>query len=143
MLRAVFMSAPAVILISFCAMARAQEQGPPPPGPMGPPPSMNVNQRLKEMTRRYSLSDAQQAQIRPILETEKKRMDASFQDSSLSREDMFHAMSEIRKDEVSRISPILNDKQRARYQKDQERNAPGLGEPGPDMPSGPPTSARS
>ena len=53
------------VLIAMGQTALCQEPGPPPPGPMGAPPSMNVDKQLSKMTKRYGLSDAQKAQIRP------------------------------------------------------------------------------
>lgn len=123
-------------------MAAAQEPGLPPDG-MGPPmnsepPTMNVNKQLAKMAKRYSLSDTQKEQIRPILEDVKKRIDGLFQDSSLAPEDRFSTMRSIHDDETSRVSAVLNDDQRAKYQKDQERkaNQPSDEELGP--PPGPP-----
>ncbi len=114
-----------------------QEPGPP-PGPMGTPPSMNVDKQLSKMTKRYGLSDAQKAQIRPILAEEKTKMDALFRDSSLSPEDRFDKMRAIREDEVARISPILSDEQRAKYEKDQKQMGREDGDQPPDGPPPPP-----
>ncbi len=123
------------VLIAMGHTALCQEPGPPPPGPMGTPPSMNVDKQLSKMTKRYVLSDAQKAQIRLILGEEKKKMDALFQDSSASPEDRFDKMRVIHEDEVARISPILSDEQRAKYEKDQKRMG---GEDGDQLPDGPP-----
>ncbi len=118
--------------------ALCQEPGPPPFGPMGSPPSMNVNKQLSTMTKRYGLSDAQIEQIRPILTEEKKKMDALFQDSSLSPEDRFDKMRAIHEDEVARISPVLSDVQRAKYEKDQKQMGREDGAQSPDGPPPPP-----
>ena len=116
----------------------AQEPGPPPMG--GPPPAMDVDKQLSSMTKHYALSDAQKTQIRPILEETKKQMDALFQNASAAPEDQFDKMRRIHEDEVSKISAILNDTQRAKYQKDQERMAhePPGGDPGPPPEGGGP-----
>jgi hypothetical protein len=127
------------MFIAMCQTASCQEPGPPPPGPMETAPSINVDKQLTKMTKRYGLSDAQQKQIRPILVEEKKKMDALFQDSSLSPEDRFASMRAIHDDEVSKISAILNDDQREKYQKDQEHMAePNDNEPDGPPPDGPP-----
>ena len=122
----------------------AQEPGPPPMG--GPPPAMDVDKQLSSMTKHYALSDAQKTQIRPILADAKKQMDALFQNTSLAPEDQFAAMRRIHDDEVSKISAILNDNQRAKYQKDQERmmhEPPGDPGPPPDGGGGPPLPAQN
>jgi ElaB/YqjD/DUF883 family membrane-anchored ribosome-binding protein len=98
------------------------------------------------MTKHYALSDAQKTQIRPILEETKKQMDALFQNASAAPEDQFDKMRRIHEDEVSKISAILNDTQRAKYQKDQERMAhePPGGDPGPPPEGGgPPPQGQS
>jgi hypothetical protein len=99
---------------------------------------MNVDKQLSKMTKRYGLSDAQKAQSRPILAEEKKKMDALFQDSSLSPEDRFDKMRAIREDEVARISPMLSDEQRAKYEKDQKQMVREDGDQPPDGPPPPP-----
>jgi len=106
----------------------AQEQGPPPPDGMeasqgGPPPRMNVDKQLARMTKRYALSDAQQTQIRPILTEENQKREALFQNTSLPREERFNKMKALHDDETARISAVLTDSQRAKYEKDQERMA--------------------
>lgn len=126
------------VLIAMGQTALCQEPGPPPPGPMETPPSINVDKQLTRMTKRYGLADTQKAQIRPILAEEKKKMDALFQDSSLSPEDRFDKMRTIHEDEVARISPILSDEQRAKYEKDQKQMGREDGDQPPDGPPPPP-----
>lgn len=126
------------VLIAMGQTALCQEPGPPPPGPMETPPSINVDKQLTRMTKQYGLADTQKAQIRPILAEEKKKMDALFQDSSLSPEDRFDKMRAIHEDEVARISPILSDEQRAKYEKDQKRMGREDGDQPPDGPPPPP-----
>lgn len=123
--------------------AIAQDQGPPPPDaaeghPGGPPPPMSVDKQLERMTKRYSLTDAEKTQIRPILTDEKQKMDALFQDQSLAPEDRFPKMKAIHDDEVTRVSAVLTDEQRAKYQQDQARMSEHLGPGGPGGGDGPP-----
>lgn len=122
-------------------LSYAQEPGPPPPpDDMGPPPGMsapkmNVDKEIARMTKRYALSDTQKSQIRPILIEEQNKMDALFKDDSLAPEDRFAKMRAIHEEQVARISAVLSDTQREKYQKDQQRmNRPD----GPDGPDGPP-----
>lgn len=118
----------------------AQEPGPPPPdGMQGPPdmqpPKMNVDKEIANMTKRYGLSDTQKAQIRPILVEQQHKFEAMFQDTSLAPEERFSKMRAIHDEQVSRISEVLSDSQRAKYQKDQKRMSQA---PGPDGPPPPP-----
>jgi hypothetical protein len=121
----------------------AQAPGPPDdmePPPNMQPPKMNVDKELSRMTKRYGLSDAQKTQIRPILEESQHKLEADFQDSSGHPEERFSKMRAIHEDQVSRISAILSDSQRSKYQKDQERIPGGMGPGGPPLPpaGGPP-----
>ena len=124
------------VLIAACHTALCQEPGPPPAGlgPMETAPSINVDKQLSKMTKRYGLSNPQKTQIRPVLDKEKRKTDALFQDASLSPEDRFESMRAIHKDEVSRVSAILTDDQKKKYLKDQEH----AGGDGMDSPHGPP-----
>lgn len=139
--------------VMFCGMAMAvwlagarpmfaQEQGAPPSGEMGAPPNMgdgppgmNVDKRLARMAKRYSLTDTQKTQVRPVLVDTKQKLDALFQDSSLAPEDRFAKIKSIHDDEVARISALMTDDQRAKYEKDEARAGEDRG---PGGPGGPP-----
>ncbi len=138
-------------LLGGVAPAFGQEPGPPPPGDMGPPPDFdgappgrNVDRDLARMVKRYGLSDEQKAEIRPILVDEKQKLDAIFKDSSLAPEDRSAKIKAIHSDEVARVSALLTDDQRAKYQKDETRarqNDDGMGPDG--GPPGPPPGGDS
>jgi periplasmic protein CpxP/Spy len=81
----------------------------------GPRP-MSADQRLQHMTKQLNLSDAQQQQIKPILENEEKQMQALHSDSSLSQQDRMSKMMQIRQDTSSQIKPILNSDQQQKYE---------------------------
>ncbi len=120
---------------------RAQEPPPPPPDGMEMPhpdmPKMDVDKELARMTKRYSLSDSQKVQIRPVLVDVKVKMDALFKDSSRDFGEQVQKMRAIRDEQISRISAILSDGQREKYQKDMQRqardqdNSPPYGPPPP------------
>jgi Spy/CpxP family protein refolding chaperone len=135
------------LAIAMCfgagAVTIAQEPGPPPPDGMQgrpdmPPPKMNVDKEIANMTKRYGLSDTQKAQIRPILAEQQHKLEAVFRDQSLPPEERFSKMRAIHDEQVSRISEVLSDSQRAKYQKDQKRmdQLPGPGGPPPPPPGG-------
>jgi protein CpxP len=123
--------------------AHAQEPGPPPDG-MGPPmgegpPGSNPDKEVAKMAKRYDLSDDQKAQVRTILVDEKKKSDALFKEDSAAPEERFAKFREIHADQVARISAVLNETQRAKYEKDEARSMheqPGGDGEGPPPPPG-------
>jgi predicted nucleic acid-binding Zn-ribbon protein len=112
-------------------------------------PKMDVDKEVARMTKRYGLSESQKAQIRPVLVDVKAKMDALSKDSSTEFGERIQKMRAIREEQTSRISAILSDDQRTKYQKDMERKAndqdngppdgpppPGAGGSGPPPPQG-------
>lgn len=102
----------------------------------GPHQPMTVDQRLQHMTKQLNLSDAQQQQIKPILENEAKQMDTLHADSSLSQQDRMSKMMQIRQDTSSQIKPILNSDQQQKYEQMMSRQGHGRGGPGQNQPQG-------
>ena len=105
-------------------------------GPMGhgPRQPMSADQRLQHMTKQLNLSDAQQQQIKPILENESKQMQALHEDSSLSQQDRMSKMMQIRQGTSEQIKPILNADQQQKYEQMMSRH--GRGGPGSNQPQG-------
>ena len=142
--RRAFFGLATVLWLAGIAGGAAQEPGAPPPGEMGPPPdfggappSRNVDKDLARMVKRYGLTDEQASQIRPILLDEKQKLDAIFQNSPLAPEDRMAKVKSIRNDRVTRVSALLTDDQRAKYQKDEGRAQQSGGGMGPDGPPPP------
>jgi len=97
---------------------------------------MTADQRLQRMTKQLNLSDAQQQQIKPILENESKQMQTLHEDSSLSQQDRMSKMMQIRQDSASQIKPILNADQQKQYEEMMNRRGRGPGGPGQMQPQG-------
>jgi hypothetical protein len=120
----------------------AQEPPPPPPDGMEMPhpdmPKMDVEKEIARMTKRYGLSESQKVQIRPVLVDVKVKMDALFKDSSTDFGVQVQKMRAIRDEQISRISAILSDDQRAKYQKDMQRQTHDQGDSAPYGPPPPP-----
>jgi Spy/CpxP family protein refolding chaperone len=76
---------------------------------------MSADQRLAHMTRQLNLSDAQQQQIKPILENESKQMESLRADQTLSPQDRRSKMQQLRQETSSQINPILNSDQQQKY----------------------------
>ena len=125
-------------LMVVAVSARAQDNAAPAPdqgqaarGPM----RMNPDRQLERMTRELGLSADQQSQIKPLLMDRQQKMEAVFQDQSLSREDRRSKMQAIRQDATGKIEAVLNDQQKQKFEQMQERmrdrNGAGQGPPQP------------
>ena len=82
-----------------------------------------VDDQLKHLSKKLNLSDDQQAKLKPILEDQRKQMDAIRNDSSLSREDRFSKMQEVRQGSDTQIKSVLNDDQQKNFDKMREDQA--------------------
>src|SRR5271169_6012950 len=89
---------------------------------------MTADQRLQRMTKQLNLSDAQQQQIKPILENESTQMQALRADSSLSQEVRMAKMKQIRENTTSQINPIRNSDQQKQYAEMMSRMGRGRGQ---------------
>jgi len=81
---------------------------------------MDPDRQLQHMTRQLDLSADQQNQIRPILMDRQQKMQALWQNQSLSREDRRTQMQSIREDSKSKIEAVLNDQQKQKFDAMQE-----------------------
>ena len=109
-------------------------------GPMSP------DDRLKQLTKDFNLTADQQTKIKPILVDSQKKMDDLRNDSSGDRQAMRGKMMKIMQDTNTQIRAQLDDKQKAKFDKQeqereqrmQNRRGGGMGGPGGDNPGGPP-----
>ena len=83
--------------------------------------------------KQLNLSDAQQQQIKSILENKAKQMQTLHQDSSLSQQGRMNKTMQIRQDTSSQIEPILNADQQQKYEQMMSRQGRGRGPGGPDQ----------
>src|SRR5580698_1958511 len=95
------------------------------------------DEQVARMTKRYSLSADQQAQIKPILANQQQQMQALRQDSSLSREDKMAKMKSIHLDSSTKIQALLNDSQKQKFAQDQQRRQEHMEERGAAPAGGP------
>jgi Spy/CpxP family protein refolding chaperone len=100
----------------------------------GPGQPMTAGQRLVHMTKQLNLSDAQQQQIKPILESEAVQMQALRAESSLSPQERMSKMTLIRQSTSEQIKPILNTDQQQEYEQMMSRHSHGG--PGQNQPQG-------
>ena len=113
-----------------------QDQGQGPGQPGGRGMRMDPDQQLQHMTRQLDLSADQQSQIKPLLVDRQQKMEALFQDQSLSREDRRAKMQSIRQDSQTKIEAVLNDQQKQKFEAMQQRGRGRGGENGPPPPDG-------
>jgi Spy/CpxP family protein refolding chaperone len=92
-------------------------------GPMMP----SVDDQIKHLTKKLNLSDDQQAKLKPILEDQRKQMDTIHNDSSLSREDRFSKMQELRQNSDTQIKSVLNEDQQKNFDKMREEQRGRMG----------------
>jgi Spy/CpxP family protein refolding chaperone len=122
-----------------------QPQGPPPQqqdgmrgqgGPGGRRSMPSPEERLKRMTADLNLTSDQQAKIKTIMESEKTKMDALRDDTSVEGDAKREKMMSIRKDTQSQIRAVLTADQQAKFDKQQEemRNRRRGDGPPPDKP---------
>jgi Spy/CpxP family protein refolding chaperone len=72
-------------------------------------------QRLQHMTRDLNLTEAQQQQIKPLLESESDQMRTLQQDSSLAPPDRNAKMAQLRQGTNDQIRPILTAEQQKKF----------------------------
>jgi periplasmic protein CpxP/Spy len=97
---------------------------------------MDPDAQLQRMTQQLGLSTDQQSQIRPILVDRQQKMQALWQNQSLSQDDRRSQMRSIRHDANARIEALLTDQQKQKFEAMQERRGRqggdhGQGEPQP------------
>ena len=107
-----------------------QEAPPPPPaqsdqqpgqgmgGHMGGGRQMpSVDDQIKHLTKRLKLTDDQQTKLKPILEDQRKQMGQIRDDASLSRQDKFSKMQELRQSSDTQIKSVLTEDQQKNFDK--------------------------
>jgi protein CpxP len=111
-----------------------QEPAAPPPGQnqgMQGPRRMDPDRQLQHMTKELNLSADQQAQIKPILTDTDQKMQALWQDQSLSQQDRRAKMRAIHEDSRAKIEAVLNDEQKPKFEAMQQHMRRGQGGPPP------------
>jgi protein CpxP len=113
---------------------------------MGRRPMESVDDQIKSLTKKLKLTDDQQAKLKPILEDQRKQMEQMHNDSSLSREDRFSKMQDLRQSSDTQIKSVLTEEQQKDFDKmradQRERMKQWRGGNG-DTPPPPPTKPDS
>jgi protein CpxP len=87
---------------------------------MGRRPMESVDDQIKHLSKKLNLTSDQQAKLKPILEDQRKQMEAVHNDSSLSREDKFSKMQALRQSSDTQIKGVLTDEQSKSFDKMRE-----------------------
>ena len=110
-----------ITLLAVCALATVAfaQQNPPPQGggdDQGRRRGMpSVEDQLKNLTERLSLTDDQQAKVKTILEDTRGQMTKLMQDESMSREDKMAKGRSLRETANGKIRDVLTDEQKKKF----------------------------
>ena len=122
----------AMLSLGVAAFAQNDQNGPPPAPPdqqSGQPSEQSmgrhgggrrmpsVDDQIKHLTKQLNLSADQQTKLKPILEDQRKQMEAVHNDSSLSREDRLSKMQALRQSSDADIKGVLNEEQQKNFDK--------------------------
>jgi len=102
---------------------------------------MDPDRQLEHLTKTLNLSADQQAQIKPLLVDRQQKMQALWQDQTLSRQDRRSKAQAIQQDTRTKLEATLNDQQKQEFEaqqaKMQERRQQRMGGQG-QAPTGAP-----
>ena len=130
-----------LLALGVSSAAFAQDNPPPPQSPsqdqnmpaQGPGGGrgmrMDPNRQLERLTRELNLTTDQQTQIKPMLVGRQQKMEALFQNQSLSQEDRRTQMRTISEGTNNSIKAILTDDQKQKFDAMQQRMRRGPGGP--------------
>jgi Spy/CpxP family protein refolding chaperone len=125
------------LTLGVSGAALAQEPAAPPPDQAqgGPGPGgmhhMDPNKQLEHMTKELDLTADQQSQIKPVLMERQQKLQALFQNQSLSQDDRRVQARSVVEDSNSKIQAVLNDQQKQKFAAMQQRMRRGPGGPPP------------
>jgi protein CpxP len=121
-----------MLSLGVAAFAQDDQNGPPPAPPdqqsgqpseqgmgrhMGGRRMPSVDDQIKHLTKKLNLSADQQTKLKPILEDQRKQMEAVHNDSSLSHQDRFSKMQALRQSSDADIKGVLNEEQQKNFDK--------------------------
>jgi hypothetical protein len=133
------------LTLGVTGAALAQEPPPPPsdqaqggPGPGGGMRRMDPNKQLEHLTQALDLTADQQSQIKPVLMDRQEKLQALFQNQSLSQDDRRTQARSVVEASNTKIESVLNDQQKQKFAAMQQRMRRGPGGPPPGEAPPPP-----
>jgi len=115
----------ALAAVAASPVLRAEDATTTPPAAGAPEHKGPKGDRLKMLTEKLGLSDAQVAQIKPILMDEAKAMKALHEDTTTDKQAKHEQMMEIHKTHVDQILAILTPDQQAKFKALMEQRRKG------------------
>ena len=82
---------------------------------------MSADDHLKILTEKLSLTEDQQAKLRPILADESKQMDAIHENSSMAPADKQAKMREVHESFAGKVDAVLTPEQREHWKQLREQ----------------------
>jgi Spy/CpxP family protein refolding chaperone len=108
------------------------------PNAPAPGASTKAPRARMDIAKMLNLTDDQKAKVQPIMDAQREKMRAVFQDDSLSTDDKRAKMKAIRDDTNAKLKPILTPEQFQKWQAMQTRvrrmSPPGGNPPAPAAP---------
>ena len=109
-----------LLLLAMCmlGMSALAQQNPPPPGGEGQGQGRrmpSIEDQLKNLTEKLTLTDDQQAKVKTILEDTRSQMTKIMQDQDMSREDKMAKGRSIREAGNTKIREVLTDEQKKKF----------------------------
>ncbi len=77
---------------------------------------MDPDRQLEHLTKKLSLSSDQQTQIKPLLVDRQQKMQALWQDQSMSKQDRRSKAMAIQQDTKTKLEAALNDQQKQQFE---------------------------
>ncbi|MGB9030375.1 MAG: hypothetical protein WCC27_09665 [Acidobacteriaceae bacterium] len=110
-----------MLAVGAQAALYAQEQAPATNGPQQNQQGhghrrMDPDRQLAHLTKTLNLSADQQSQIKPLLVDRQQKMQALWQDQSLSQQDRRSKAQAIREDARTKLEATLNDQQKQQFE---------------------------
>ena len=116
------------VLSALPALAQQDAGGPPPPPPAGEQgPGMHrgpggPGARMHEELKQLNLSADQEKQVHAIMESERPKMDALRDNSSMDQADRRKEMMKIHEDATSKIRAVLTEDQKKKFDELQKQD---------------------
>jgi hypothetical protein len=99
---------------------------------------MDPNKQLEHLTQALDLTADQQTQIKPVLMDRQQKLQALFQNESLSQDDRRTQARSVVEASNTKIESVLNDQQKQKFAAMQQRMRRGPGGPPPGEAPPPP-----
>jgi Spy/CpxP family protein refolding chaperone len=105
----------AIFAISAFAQQQPSGQGEQTPAPQAGRQMPTIDEQVKRLSDRISLTDDQQAKTKTILEDQRTQAQALMKDDSLAPDEKRQKFMGLRQTTISKIKDLLNDDQKKKF----------------------------